>query len=154
MHGVGPEPLVDRVRADDFGGNAGVDILVRQALCGVFGQEQLPDLPFRVGQGGRDRVPAIKNHRPVRARIPVPAARRTGEFPPFFEGFAAAAAERRFSVAIAHGELVSRGPEYGNLGVSRAVFWGLPWLTLPPPFAHKPPTGSAPSAHGINVIHG
>src|SRR5437660_4873978 len=65
-------------------------------------------------------MPAIKNHRPVRARIPVPAARRTGEFPPFFEGFATATAERRFSVAIAHGELVSRGPEYGNLGRLRA----------------------------------
>src|SRR6185295_11362836 len=51
--------------------------------------------------------------------------------------FAAATAERRFSVAIAHGELVSRVPEYGNLGTPRAVFRGLDWLTLPPPFAHK-----------------
>src|SRR5207253_1568109 len=124
MHGVGAEPLVDRVRADDFRGNAGVDILVRQAPGGVFGQEQLSDLPFRVGQGRRNRVPAVKNHRPVRAQVPVPSARRTGEFPPFFEGFTAAAAERRFSVAIAHGELVSRGTEYGNLASSRAFLTG------------------------------
>ena len=124
MHGVGAEPLVDRVRADDFRGNAGVDILVGQPPGGVFGQEQLSDLPFRVGQGRRNRVPAVKNHRPVRARVPVPAARRTGEFPPFFEGLTAAAAERWFSVAIAHEELVSRGAEYGNLGSSRAILAG------------------------------
>src|SRR6185312_4907749 len=118
-------------------GHAGVDILVRQAPGGVFGQEQLSDLPFRVGKRRRNRVPAIENHRPVRARIPPPVTGRTGEFPPFFEGFAAATAERRLGSAIAHGELVSRGGEYGNLGGSRAVFKGLPWLTLPPPIAHK-----------------
>src|SRR5215204_1748962 len=137
MHGVGPEPLVDQVRPDDFGGNAGVDIFVGKPAGGIFGQEQLSDSPFRVGQGRRNRVPAIENHRPVRARFPVPVTGRTGEFPPFFEGFTAATAEWWFSVAIAHGELVSRGPEYGNLAAAGAVFRGLPWLTLPPPFAHK-----------------
>ena len=116
VHGVGPEPLVDQIRADDFGGNAGVDIFVGKPAGGIFGQEQLSDSPFRVGQGRRNRVPAIENHRPVRARFPVPVTGRTGEFPAFFEGFTAATAERWFSVAIAHGTLVSRVPDYGNLG--------------------------------------
>ena len=84
VHGVGAEPLVDRVRADDFGGDAGVDILVRQALGGVFGQEQLSDLPFRVGQGGRNRVPAIKNHRPVRGSNPGPGDRSDGRISALF----------------------------------------------------------------------
>jgi hypothetical protein len=69
-------------------------------------------------------VPAVENHRCIGARIPLAPALRTSEFPPFFEGFTAAAAERRFSVAIAHGELVSRGPEYGNLASSDAILAG------------------------------
>ena len=44
MHGVGAEPLVDQVRPDDLRGHAGVDIFVREAAGGVFGQEQLSDL--------------------------------------------------------------------------------------------------------------
>ena len=84
VHGVGAEPLVDQVRPDDFRGNAGVDILVRQALGGVFGQEQFSDLPVRVGQRGRNRVPAIENHRPVRARFPLPADRPGGRISALF----------------------------------------------------------------------
>jgi hypothetical protein len=121
VHGIWPEPLVDQVRPDDFRGHAGVDIFVRKAAGGVFGQEQFSDLALGVGQRRRNGVPAIENHRPVGARFPVPSSRWPGEFPPFFEGFTAATAEWRFSVAIAHGELVSRDPEYGNLALSEVI---------------------------------
>ena len=45
---------------------------------------------------------------------------------------------------------MSRVPEYGNLGGSRAVFRGLPWLTLPPPFAHK--RGRPGARHQLTVL--
>src|SRR5437870_2727654 len=137
MHGIGAEPGVDHIRPDDFGGHAGVDILVGQAAGGVFGQKQLADLALGIGQSRRYRMPAIENHRPIGAAVAVAPGRPGGRFSPFFEGFTAAAAERWFSVSIAHGPACVTGSGLWQFGAFDPVFGGFRWLTLPWPFAHK-----------------
>ena len=117
---------VDRVRPDDFGGHAGVDIFVGEPPGGVLGQEQFSDLALRIGQRRRNRMPAIENHRPVRAAVAVAPGRPAGRFSALFEGFAAAAAERRFSVAIAHGPACVTGSGLWQFGPLEARFWRLP----------------------------
>jgi hypothetical protein len=82
-------------------------------------------------------MPAIENHRPVGATIPLAPGRPAGRFPALFEGFAAAAAEGGFSVAIAHGAACVTGSGLWQFGRFEPLFGGLPWLTLPWPFAHK-----------------
>jgi len=64
-------------------------------------------------------VPAIQNHLIVRARLAVAPARPAAEIAAFaglIWVFAAAAPERRLSIAIIHGRLVSRVPDNGNFG--------------------------------------
>ena len=118
MHGVGTEALVDQSRPHDFRRHAGVDFVVRKTPRGIFREQQLSNMALRVGQRRRDRVPAIKNDRTVRARFAVAPGRSAAGFAPLFGGFAAAAPEVLLSIAIAHGRLVSWVPNNGNLSPS------------------------------------
>ena len=107
MHGVGPKPLVDQIGPDDFRRDAGVDLFLCEPPRRVLGQEQFSDLPLRIGECRRNRVPAIENHRPVRACVALAPDRPAAGFSPFFEGFTGSAPELGFSIAIAHGRLLS-----------------------------------------------
>src|SRR4051812_38870073 len=127
MHRVGTEPVVDRLRPDDFRGYAGVDVLVRQPADGIFGQIQLADLPRRIGQSRRNRMPAIENHRGVGAALAFSPGRPEGRFSALFEGFTAATAERWFSVAIVHGPACVTGSGLWQFGRFDAVFGGFLW---------------------------
>ena len=115
MHGVGPEPLVDQARPNDLGFHASLDLVLGEAPGGVFGQEQLANAPPRIGKRRRDRVPAIEDHgiigRPL-ASAPGAGAGVTARPGTFVGSFARplGAVEFRLSVAVAHGNLVSRVP--------------------------------------------
>ena len=97
-----------------------------QPPCCIFGDQQFADMACGIGQRGRHRVPAIENHRPVRARLAVAPGRPAGRFSAFFEGFTAAAAERWFSVAIAHRPACVTGSGLWQFGrpLDGAVFGG------------------------------
>ena len=116
MHGVRTEPLVDQARPHDFRRHAGVDIVVGEPPGGIFGQPQLANLALRIGQRRRHRVPAIQDDRPVGAGVAVAPGRPAAGFAALVRAFAAAALKWRLSIAIAHGRLVSRVPDNGNLG--------------------------------------
>jgi len=117
--------------------NSEAIILMESQFFYSSNQKQLADLALRIGQCRRNRMPAIENHRGVSAAVPVAPGRPGGRFSALFEGFAAAAAEGGFSVAIAHGPACVTGSGLWQFGRFGPLFGGLPWLTLPWPFAHK-----------------
>src|SRR5258708_40249179 len=116
-----------------------MDVVVGQPRGGVFGEQQLAIRALGVGRRRRYRVPAIQNDRSVRAGVAIAPDRPAAGLGPLVGCFAAAAPEMLFSIAIAHGRLVSRVPHYGNLSPSRRVLGASRWLTLPWRFPHKPP---------------
>ncbi len=120
MHGVGPEPLVDQAWPHDFGLNAGLDLIVGEAPGGIFGQQQLSNVPPRIGERRRDRVPAIEDHGVIGRSLASAPGRPAAvtAWPKRFVGSFAGClgtVEFRLSVAVAHGNLVSRVPAQRNL---------------------------------------
>ena len=63
MHSIRPEPAVDVARMHQLRRNAGVDLLVGKAAGDVFGDEQLADSPFGIGQRHGDRLGKPANTR-------------------------------------------------------------------------------------------
>ena len=140
MHGIGAEPGVDRVRPDDFGGHAGIDIFLSEAPGGVLGQEQFSNLALRIGQRRCNRMPAIENYRPVGATVAVPP--RSGGRAVFGSfrrvcrrhgGTAVFGRDRSWASLVLHGF-----PIMANSGaLDLCSSGGFRWLTLPWRFAHK-----------------
>jgi hypothetical protein len=115
MHGVRPKPRVDLARPHHLRRETGVDIFLRQPPRGIFGHEKLADAPLWVGKRHRHGVPAIEDHRAVRICLAFAPGGGTGGRT-LVERLAAPA-ELRLSIAVAHRlKLVSRVPDYGNLG--------------------------------------
>src|SRR3984957_19028056 len=94
-------------------------------------------MALRIVECRRHRMPAVQDHRSVGAGLAVAPGRPAAGFAASSGALAAAAPKMRLSIAIAHGPLVSRAPEYGNLDPSGAAICGRPWLTLQGCFPHK-----------------
>jgi hypothetical protein len=60
-------------------------------------------------------VPAIQNDRTIGVRVALASGRPAAGLAASVRNFAAAAPELLLSIAIAHGRLVSRVPDNGNL---------------------------------------
>jgi hypothetical protein len=132
MHGIGPQTAVDLVRPHQNRRHAGVDFLLGEAPGGVFGQNQLEDFPLWIGQRHGDGMPSIEDGRAVAAAgFPAAPGRAPSVIPALIAGFipgfiaalatlavaslVRAALKSLFSVSLAHGWLVSRMPNNGNL---------------------------------------
>ena len=107
MHRVRPELAVDLRRPDDLRRDSGVDVLLGQLAGGVLGQPQLANLTPRIGQCGRDSVPAVQDHGPVAVA---------------FAGFAAEPGRAGFAAG--------RAIAAGKAGIRRSVAHGGACLTL------------------------
>lgn len=128
MHGIGPQPAIDLVRTDQDRCHAGIDLLLGKTPGGVLGQNQLENFPLRIGQRHGDGMPAIEDGRAVTAGFPATPGRPPAVIPaliarfvPVLTALAVASLVRStleslFSFSIAHGWLVSRMPNNGNLG--------------------------------------
>ena len=61
MHGIGPEPRVDRVRPHDLRRDRQREAFLGQAMRAVFGREDLADRAARIGERRHDGVPAVED---------------------------------------------------------------------------------------------
>ena len=135
VHGIGPEPLVDQLRAHDLRRDTGVDVLVGQPARSVLGQQQLSDIARRDWPAPRTPCashrgsPARRGRTRGRARPAV--AGRGPNFRPFSKdlppplrngGFRS----RSLMQGLCHGfRILAIWP------VWRAwILGGFPWLTL------------------------
>ena len=66
MHRIGREPRRDRVRPHDLRRHRQGEAFFVEPVCAVLGCEDLPDLAARIGERGRDRVPAIEDRDALR----------------------------------------------------------------------------------------
>jgi hypothetical protein len=113
MHRVGHQHPVDLVRADNLRRDRGRDILLRKPPRGVLREQELPEPALRILQCHAYGVPAVEDGWTVMIAILPDRPARAGAA--LVEWPAAAPLKSTLSITIAHGRLVSRVPDNGNL---------------------------------------